>query len=337
MLTKRLMQIKQHSRRVLITKRSLPVFAFLIIALIVIWPQFSQHKEKFSLAVPTNGKQTQVEMENLRFFGMNNKKLPMTLNTPSVHQIEDINDKVRMEKPVGTYQMSSGDVMTLTAPYALINQNQEQIFFEDRINIKTDSGYIGKTSQVLCDYNQGTADGDSPISISGPAGKLNAQGIWMADKGNLILFKKKATAVIKNKKQNITVSAVSGIQVDQSVKTITAMDQVKVVQGNEIMTADKAVLYYTDNKNDRIQRIESFGHVVIDNKKQKISGDKGIYNSQTKIAEIEGNVVITQGGHKMQGNKAIINMETGKSELISDRIKGQLLPGDIKGEKNEAN
>ena len=332
MLTKRLMQIKQHSRRVLITKRSLPVFAFLIVALIIVWPQFSQHKDKFSLAVPSNGKQTQVAMENLRFFGINSKKLPMTLDTPSVHQTDTTTDKVRMEKPIGTYQMSSGDTMTLTAPYALINQSQEQVFFEDRINIKTESGYVGKTSQVLCDYTQGTADGDSPISISGPAGKLNAQGIWMADKGNLILFKKKATAVIKNKKQNMTVSAQSGIQIDQTAKTITAMDNVKVIQENETLTTDKAVLHYTDNKNNRIKKIEGFGHVVIDNKKQKISGDKGIYNPQTKIAEVEGNVIVTQGAHQMHANKAIVNMETGKSELISERIKGQLAPNEVKGE-----
>ena len=332
MLTKGLMQIKKHSRRVLITKRSLPVFAFLIIALIIVWPQFSQHKDKFSLAVPANGKQTQVEMENLRFFGINSKKLPMTLNTPEVHQTDNTTNKIRMEKPIGTYQMSSGDTMTLTAPYAMINQGEEQIFFEDQINIKTDSGYVGKTSQVLCDYAQGTADGDSPVSISGPAGKLNAQGIWMADKGNLILFKKKATTIIKNKKQNMTVSALSGIQIDQTVQTITAMEKVKIVQGNETLTTDKAILYYTDNKNNRIQKIEGFGHVVIDNKKQKISGDNGVYTPQTKMAEVVGNVVITQGNHKMMGDKAVVNMETGKSELISDRIKGQLMPNAGKGE-----
>ncbi len=333
MLTQRLLQIKKHSRRVLITKRSLPVFAFLIIALIVVWPQFSQHKDKFSLAVPSDGKQTQVEMENLRFFGISDKKLPMTLNTPTVRQTDSVGESVRMEKPVGTYQMSSGDIMTLTAPYALINQSKEQVFFEDRINIKTDSGYVGHTSQVLCDYTQGTADGDSPVSISGPAGKLNAQGIWMADKGNLILFKKKSTAIIKNKKQNITVYSKSGMQIDQIAKTITAMDQVKVVQANETLTTDKAVLHYTDNKNNRIQKIEAFGHVVIDNKKQKISGDNGIYNPQSKLAEVVGNVVITQGNHKMYGNKAVMNMETGKSELISDRIKGQLMPSEVKGDK----
>ena len=39
--------IKKHSRRVQITKHSLPVFAFLIASLIVLWPLFNQEKEKF--------------------------------------------------------------------------------------------------------------------------------------------------------------------------------------------------------------------------------------------------------------------------------------------------
>ncbi|MBE6446705.1 MAG: LPS export ABC transporter periplasmic protein LptC [Alphaproteobacteria bacterium] len=333
MLTKRLMQIKKHSRRVLITKRTLPVFAFLIVALIVVWPQFNQNNDRFSLAVPSNGKQAQMEMENLRFFGLNNKKLPMTLQTPSVKQMPDSNEQARMNKPTGTYQLDSGDTMIVNAPYALINQKKETVFFEDRINIKTDSGYTGYTSQVLCDYTQGTADGDSPVSISGPAGKLNAQGIWMADKGNLILFKKKTTAVIKNKNQNMTVSAKNGIQIDQKARTLTAMDDVKVSQEQNTLTAKRAVLYYTDNKNNRVQKIEAFGDVKIDNKKQSVTGEKAVYTPKTQIAEITGNVVVAQGTHKMKGEKAVVNMATGKSELISPkRITGQLMPNDIKGE-----
>ena len=333
MLTKRLMQIKKHSRRVVITKRTLPVFAFLIVALIIIWPQFSQNNDRFSLAVPSNKKQTQMEMENLRFFGLNNKKMPMTLQTPAVKQADNQSGKMRMEKPTGTYQMDSGDTMSLNAPYALIDQEKETVFFEDRINIKTDSGYTGYTSQVLCDYTQGSADSNSPVSISGPAGKLNAQGIWMADKGNLILFKKKTTALIKNKKQNMTVSAKNGIQIDQKERTMTAMDEVKVSQEQNTLTADKAVLHYTNDKNNRVQKIEAFGNVKIDNKQQSVTGEKAVYTPKTQIAEITGNVVVAQGTHRMKGEKAVVNMATGKSELISPkRITGQLMPNDIKGE-----
>ena len=35
-------QLQKHTRRVLITKRTLPVFAFLIIVMIIVWPLFKE-------------------------------------------------------------------------------------------------------------------------------------------------------------------------------------------------------------------------------------------------------------------------------------------------------
>ncbi len=335
MLTKNLFKLKQHSRRVLITKRSLPVFAFLVASLILVWPLFNQNNDKFTLAVATPDKQnTQVSMENIRFFGLNDKKMPMTLKTPKVK--EESPDIARMMTPVATYQLANDDVLVMNSPYALINQKKQTAFFEDRLSGKTDSGYIIQTSQVLCDYDQGTSDSDSPVRITGPAGKLNAQGVWMADRGNLILFKKKATAQIKNEKGTVYVSALDGIQIDQKVKTMTAMKQAKVSQNEMTILADKIILYYTDNKKDRIKEIQAFGNVKIDNKKQTMTGDEGNYNPKTQLSTMTGHVVIHQNGHFLKGDKAVLNFATGKSDLISSqRITGQILPNALKGEKNE--
>ena len=105
MKTNLLEKLTQHSRRVLITKRSLPVFAFLIASLIIVWPLFNQTKDKFTLAVadPNKGG-AHIEMENVRFFGLNNKKMPMTLKTPQVKEEKNNPELARMIKPVATYQ-----------------------------------------------------------------------------------------------------------------------------------------------------------------------------------------------------------------------------------------
>ena len=75
-------------------------------------------------------------------------------------------------------------------------------------------------------------------------------------------------SVVKNKNETMTVTAKNGIQIDQKERTMTAMDEVKVSQEQNTLTAKRAVLYYTDNKNNRVQKIEAFGYVKIDNKKQ---------------------------------------------------------------------
>lgn len=326
--------IKKHSRRVQITKHSLPVFAFLIASLIVLWPLFNQEKEKFTLAVLEPGQsKVKVEMENLRFFGLNDKNFPMTLTSPEVQEEPTNPELARMKKPIGTYQLDSDDTLILNSPYALIHQKNQTVFFEDRVQGKTDSGYTIQTSQVLCDYNTGTADSDSPVSVNGPMGKLNAQGVWMADRGNLILFKKKTTSVINNKNKKINVYSTNGLQIDQKQRTMTAMENAKVVQDGNTLKADKLVLHYTDNKKDRIKKIEAFGHVTLNNKKQKATADQGVYYPKEQKANMQENVVITQGKNTMRGKEALINLAKGTSELIApERITGQLVPKEIKGD-----
>lgn len=327
-------KIKQHSRRVLITKRSLPVFAFLMASLIITWPFFNQNKDKFTLAVPAPDQLgAKVEMENLRFFGLNEKKLPMTLQAPSMKEDPKNPELAKMQKPVATYKMNQGDTLLIKSPYALVDQKKQTVFFEDRVFGTTDSNYVIKASQILFDYNTGTADSDSPVSVVGPDGRMNAQGVWMANKGDLILFKKKATTMIKNKNNKIHVSAKDGIQIDQKQKTITAKQEAIAIQDEVTLKADKLILYYTDNTNNRIQKIEAFGHVRMDNKKQTMTGQEGFYHPQTNKAEMRGNVVLSQGMHHLKSDKAVLNLKTGESDLISNkRITGQLMPNHLKGE-----
>ncbi len=330
-------QLQQHTRRVKITKHSLPIFAFLITSLIIVWPLLNQNKDKFTLAVPSTGESShQIEMENLRFFGINDKNFPMTLQTPKVQKDPKRPEWAKMQKPIATYQMEQGDILTMTTPYALIDQQKQIVFFEDRLSGKTDAGYQFKTSQVMCDYTKGTADTNSPVSVSGPAGQINAQGLTLSNRGDLILFKKKATAVVKNKNENIHISALNGIQIDQKKKTIVAEKSAQIRQKDITVKADKLILFYTDNKKDRIQKIEAYNNVQMDNTKQIMTGNFGIYTPATKQGKMTGNVVIKQDGHYMKGDTATLDLVTGKNNLTAkQRITGQLIPNQIKENTNE--
>ena len=72
-----------------------------------------------------------MDMENIRFFGLNTKKLPMTLTTPAVKEVDSTTHQLRMETPTATYQMANGDILTAKTPYAFIFQDKEVLFFED--------------------------------------------------------------------------------------------------------------------------------------------------------------------------------------------------------------
>ena len=123
------------------------------------------------------------------------------------------------------------------------------------------------------------------------------------------------------------------ITADQKEQTITAITNAKATQEQITIKADKLILHYTDNKKERIDKIEAIGHVVADNKKQTIQGEKGLYNPKTNIIQMNQNVVLNQNGNFMKGDQATLNLATGKSDLTSSgRITGQILPNQIKGE-----
>ena len=335
-MLKKLNQLEKHTQRVLIVKRTLPVFAFLLTALIVVWPVFKEQKDSFSLSTssPTSQKGAKMDMENIRFFGLNTKKLPMTLSAPTITEINSTTHQLRMENPIATYQMATNEILTTKSPYAFIFQDKEVVFFEDKIDLTSSSGYKANTTKVTCDYTQGTADSDENVFITGPSGFLNAKGLWMADKGNLILFKKELQSTINQGNEKIKISSPEGAQIDQIQKTLTTLGKTVIYHQENVLRSNKMIAYYTSNKNNKIEKVVAVGDVSIDNKKQKMTGDKGIYYPSTKKIFMEGNVILSQGNSSVKGDKATLDLTTGKSDLnASGRIKGQLVPTQLKGDK----
>ena len=335
-MLRRFNQLQKHTRRVLITKRTLPVFAFLLTTLIVVWPVFKKQSESFSLVSASDSSQkgAKMDMENIRFFGLNTKKMPMSLTSPIIKEIDPATHQLRMENPVATYQTSTKETLTIKSPYALIFQDKETVFFEDKISVTSSSGYKAITSKVTCDYTKGTADSDEDVSITGSAGSLTAKGLWLADKGNLILFKKQVQSLINKGKEKIKISSPEGGQLDKVKKTLTTLGKTTVYHQGNILKSDKMIAYYTDNKNNKVEKVVATGNVSVDNGKQKMTGDKGTYYPATRKMFMEGNVVLSQGDNVVTGDKANLDLMSGESDLKSSgRIKGQLIPTQLKGAK----
>ena len=81
----------------------------------------------------------------------------------------------------------------------------------------------------------------------------------------------------------------------------------------------------------KLQRVEGFGHVQVRTATEVITGDRGVYISDTGIARIAGNVKITRGENELQGDEALVNMHTGISTMVRDpgkRVQGLVVPND---------
>jgi lipopolysaccharide export system protein LptA len=81
----------------------------------------------------------------------------------------------------------------------------------------------------------------------------------------------------------------------------------------------------------KLQRVEGFGHVQVRTATETITGDRGVYVSDTGIARIAGSVKITRGQNELQGDEALVNMHTGISTMVRDpgkRVEGLVIPND---------
>ena len=81
----------------------------------------------------------------------------------------------------------------------------------------------------------------------------------------------------------------------------------------------------------KLQKAEAFGHVKLRTATETITGNRGVYVSETGIARIAGDVHLTRGQNQLDGDEALVNMRTGISTLIRDpgkRVQGLVIPND---------
>lgn len=337
MFTKRSLFLKKHARRVLIFKHALPVFAFLLAAIIIAWPLLTPEKERFDLPIQKSATKTpSIDMENVRFFAQDDKDQTMSVKAEKVKETDPARQIARLEKPIGIYTLSDGDVLTSKTDYGFAYQQDKYFLFDQPITTTSKSGYTAKNQNITATYD-GIVDSDSEVKITGPAGTLKAQGLHLQDKGNLIDFKGKTNSKIKLKQGTMTITTQNGLQMNRSKKTIAGNKNVHIQHEENILTADHVILYYTEDKENRIRKIQAKGNVVLENGKNKITGDQGEYNPLTEQMEMIGNVRLYQGSSFVTGEKATLDMKTGESKLLNTeqtgRIKGTLAPQDLKDKK----
>ncbi|MBR5129949.1 MAG: LPS export ABC transporter periplasmic protein LptC [Alphaproteobacteria bacterium] len=340
MFTRRLLKIKIHSRRVFIFKRSLPIFAFLLMGIMIVWPNLSEQKDKFTARqIPEDIiKGSQVDMSEVRFFSKDAKNRPLVLVASSVQETDPEQKVITLNMPKATYTMENGIVLTSTTSLGLAYQKEEYLFFKDKVDTITDNGWKAISSQVIYDYKKGSLESSSPVNVSGPDGVLDAsKGFVILEKGNVITFNGHIDTYVTSQKKTIYLTCEGKMVVNQTQQTINASNDVVVKQDGSVINAETMILYYQDKQQnqERIKEIVAIGNVIADNGTQKITGEKGIYNPATGVIEMTGNVVLIQGQNQAIGTKATLNLRTGISSLTAteknkpSRIKGQLIPMDL--------
>ena len=153
----------------------------------------------------------------------------------------------------------------------------------------------------------------------------------------------KPSGLSKASKDPINIEA-DGLEVfDKEGKAIYT-GNVVVTQGETTMKAKKMVIFYIRAEEGKsapapgddgasIKSVEAEGDVVILEKDQIATGDKGVYEATTDIMTLTGNVALSKGQNVTKGQKLVYNLGTGIATVdagVTGRVTSTFVSGDAK-------
>lgn len=133
--------------------------------------------------------------------------------------------------------------------------------------------------------------------------------------------KGKPSGLSKNSKDPINIEADSLEVFDKEGKAVYS-GNVIVTQGETVMKAKKMQIFYVRSDEGQaapaegeagaaIKRVEAEGGVIILEKDQIATGDKGVYEATTDVMTMTGNVALSKGQNVTKGQKLVYNLGTG--------------------------
>lgn len=112
-----------------------------------------------------------------------------------------------------------------------------------------------------------------------------------------------------------------------------------VNMGEQTVWAQRFIVHYSDGENSDIESYEMLGAVRIRNPQQTATGDRGVYDPDTRILRLTGNVQVTNESGTVNAPELRVNLATNVSEFTAsgegNRVSGVFSPED--GPQNSGN
>jgi lipopolysaccharide export system protein LptA len=140
----------------------------------------------------------------------------------------------------------------------------------------------------------------------------------------------------KNRNEPVQIEAAS-LEVRDKDKVATFSGNVHVIQGDTDLRSKTLVVFYEADEagkggikaaqpgpggSSQIKRLEANGNVLVSQKDQTATGDKGVFDMKTNTITLMGNVVVSQGQNVLRGQRLVVDRVTGVSRMEGGRVQG---------------
>lgn len=231
--------------------------------------------------------------------------------------------------------------LEITADESLEWHRNEQ-FFMARKNVKAVQGETTLKSALLtAKYREGKEGGmkihtiiaEGAVEIISTQNKAYGErATYDVDKGYAVMTGKNLRVVSPDQ----TVTAQKKMEYWSADGKLQAVGRAKAVREGDEIVADVLIAEFAQGKDKKrtLKTLRAKGNVVITTPTEVLTGDEGVYQSDTNLAELTGNVKITRGQNVLEGEKAEVDLNTNISKMFGSitqegggRVRGIFYPG----------
>ncbi len=175
---------------------TLPLIALAIITILFSWNIFktddmapAKPDAKTASAIGKN------ELLNPKFDSVDDKNQPYTITAERALQDTD-GELMVLDAPMADIVLNSGTWLAIKSRQGAFRQESQRLLLKDDVRLFHDDGYSAKTQELDVDLKAGTARTNVKITGHGPAGTLNASGMYADSKAEVLIFTGPAKIVL---------------------------------------------------------------------------------------------------------------------------------------------
>ncbi len=328
----------KRSRVLRFAKLVMPSIAALLIGLILILPNFKKENvvSKEDLTLPQKGELEKLHAEDASFSMTDADGKISSFTADSMDETSSMSKVIKIQNPKGKIPLKTEEkFVDIIANTGFFDQAKNTIRLEQNVKAVYDNQTTFETNEAEYDFNKAYGQGQKPIHAYGSWGKIWADG-FSYDKNQEILYLNGKSKLIH---EGGVLKAFKQARYYKDLNKIEAEGNVVLEQASSMLYADKVVMWFENEKQMELRKVEGFGHVKIRTEDGVAQSDKGIYLPQENKIELEGNVSIQKDNNIIYGDKAVTNTETKISRMIADeknkKVSGIIRGSSIKRKKHE--
>lgn len=193
-----------YTRFVVWMKVVLPLAALSLLALVLFYSGIFDDRDQLAITfAEINSVDDDLRMVSPRVSGLDAKGRPYEITADTATQTPGDPNHIRLENIAGHLTLNqgedgqSGDQIFLTAVSGLLQPNMEKLTLNERIDIRSQGGYVFYGTSAEINLADGTISTAEPVHGDGPFGVLDADSMVTKEGGNLIRFMGNVKLVIQ--------------------------------------------------------------------------------------------------------------------------------------------